>query len=454
MDDTIAAISTPLGQGAVAIIRVSGAQALALADRICRCAAGRAAEFASHTIHLGRIGSNGTTVDQVLLTVMCAPRTFTGEDTIEINCHGGPVVARRVLLLCLANGARLAEPGEFTKRAFLNGRMDLTQAEAVMDLITAKTEKAQSTAARALEGQLSNRVNQIRDRLLGVLAHFEAHIDFPDDDLAPDTQQQLRGQLEAITGEIQRLLNTATHGRILRHGVSIAIVGRPNVGKSSLLNALLGQDRAIVSPIPGTTRDIIEEVASIHGIPVRLSDTAGIRKTTGSVEAFGVDRSRKALTDSDLILVVLDGSRRFSVQDRDILDASPTDRSLVVVNKTDLSVQRLQLPSDLAGRIRIDVSALTNNNIDKLQSCIADFVWRDCGTGGDSDVAVNERHTRLLSDSLIALMSALSEISKPSPPEIVAQQLRVATHAIGEIVGKTTTEDLLDKIFSTFCIGK
>ena len=293
MEDTIAAISTPIGEGGIAIIRVCGPLAFDLADRVFHSSKGRPSEFPTHTIHFGTAGINGEAIDQVMLTVMRAPRTYTKEDTVEINCHGGILTARKLLSLCLHNGARLAEPGEFTKRAFLNGRMDLTQAEAVMDLIRARTDRAHECALHELQGHLSTKVNDAREKLIAILANIEAHIDFPEEDLPPATRENLLRDTESVLAFLQSLLDTFREGKILREGIPVAIVGRPNVGKSSLLNALLGENRAIVTSVPGTTRDTLEEFANIQGIPFRFTDTAGIRQPRGRVEAIGVERTAK-----------------------------------------------------------------------------------------------------------------------------------------------------------------
>ena len=289
-EDTIAAISTPIGEGGIAIIRVSGARAFEVADAMFQSKRGRPSTFPTHTIHFGRIGINGNSVDQVMLSVMRAPRTYTAEDVIEINCHGGTLTARSVLALCLEHGARLAEPGEFTKRAFLNGRLDLTQAEAVMDLIHAKTTRAQTAAVHALEGHLGSRLEQARERLLGIVAHVEAHIDFPEDEIDTGTSAQWLAGTREILNFLNDLLATASEGKILRQGLAITIVGRPNAGKSSLMNALLGEERAIVTPIPGTTRDTIEETANIRGLPVVFIDTAGLREAGDELEVEGMSQ--------------------------------------------------------------------------------------------------------------------------------------------------------------------
>src|SRR5579863_2020084 len=325
LDDTIAAIATPLGEGGLAVLRISGADALNLADKVF-VPAGKGklsckpSTALTHTIHFGKIVRDGKTIDEVLLAVMRAPRTFTREDTVEISCHGGILPAKLVLDVILENGARLAEPGEFTRRAFVNGRIDLAQAEAVADLIHSRTELALSAANEQLAGKLSQRINRLRDDLMHTLAHVEAHIDFPDEDIAPDTKAQLLKRLEDGIAFMDELLRTANEGQILRRGVRAAIIGRPNVGKSSLLNQLLGHDRAIVSPIPGTTRDTIEETANIRGIPVVFIDTAGLREASDEIEIEGIRRSRKSLGAAELIIHVLDASEELSAADAAYLD--------------------------------------------------------------------------------------------------------------------------------------
>jgi tRNA modification GTPase len=453
MQDTIAAISTPIGEGGLAIIRISGPSALNIADQIFHSPKAKPSQFPTHTIHFGSIGQNGELVDQVMLAVMRAPRSYTAEDTVEITCHGGLLTARKILSLCLQHGARLAEPGEFTKRAFLNGRIDLTQAEAVMDLIRARTDRAHAAAARELQGHLSAKLNNLRDRLLTVLAHIEAHIDFPEEDIAPDSREKLLADTKSVTASLQQLLATAREGKILREGIPVAIIGRPNVGKSSLMNALLGHDRSIVTPIPGTTRDTIEDIANIRGIPVRLTDTAGIRQPRGRVEKIGVDRSRNALESSDLVLNLLDWSRPFSNHDRQLLELSAGKQTLLVINKIDLP-GRLKLPADLAEKNPVRVSALTGQGLEELKDRIEQIAWSGTVAASQYEVAVNERHAEALRRAINQLTEACALLADASPLELAAQQLRAGLDAIGEIVGKTATEDILEKIFSTFCIGK
>jgi len=453
MDDTIAAISTPIGEGGIAIIRVSGTNALAVGDRLFHSHDGRVSEFPSHTLHFGTIGRNGEMIDQVMLGVLRAPRTYTKEDTVEINCHGGVLTARKILGLCLQSGARLAEPGEFTKRAFLNGRLDLTQAEAVMDLIRAKSDRAHTAAVHELEGHLSAKINQAREKLITILAHIEAHIDFPEEDIAPETRETLLRGTEDVLGFVRSLLATAREGKILREGISVAIVGRPNVGKSSLMNALIGSDRSIVTSVPGTTRDTIEETASISGIPFRLTDTAGIRKSRGAVEQIGVDRSRKALDTSEIVLIVLDSSKPLTASDSEIATHSQAKITLLVLNKVDLP-NRLHLPADLSNIPCVRISATNGTGLDVLREKLVSLAYSGKVGTTDVDVAINERHKASLELADKYLTECCVIFTSNQSLEIIAQQLRRSLNAIGEITGKTATEDILSKIFSTFCIGK
>lgn len=453
MEDTIAAISTPIGQGGIAIIRVSGPRALEVADAIFVSSHGKPSEFPTHTIHFGTISNNGNLLDQVMLTVMRAPRTYTTEDVAEINCHGGLLTARNILACCFRHGARLAEPGEFTKRAFLNGRMDLTQAEAVMDVIGATTDRAHAAAVHALQGHLSRHIEEVREQLVTILAHIEAHIDFPEEGIATDTRDQWLLKTEQAIHKLDTLLATAREGKILRQGISVAIIGRPNVGKSSLMNALLGEDRSIVTPVPGTTRDAIEEVANIRGIPVRLIDTAGIRKPAGAVEEIGVNRSRKVLEQSEVVLHVLDSSRPFSSEDLNL--ASLCDRKPVIQvhNKIDLR-HKLKLPGGFPLRKSVETSSTRGDGIEELKEHIERIALSgEVGTV-HLDVSINERHADAIRQALFCLTSAVTEMRCASAPEIVSQQLRLGLDAVGTIVGKTTTDDILAKVFSTFCIGK
>ena len=455
LDDTIAAIATPLGEGGLAVIRLSGAEALAVADRSFAPAGEgsvKPSAAATHTIHFGHVVRDGQTVDEALLAVMRAPRTFTREDVVEITCHGGILAAKMVLDTVLANGARLAEPGEFTRRAFLNGRIDLAQAEAVADLIHSRTELALRAANEQLAGKLSQRINKLRDEMLETLAHVEAHIDFPEEDIAPDTLSQLIARLEHGVAFMDELLRTAHEGQILRRGIRAAIIGRPNAGKSSLLNQLLGHDRAIVSPIPGTTRDTIAETANIRGLPVVFIDTAGLREAGDEVELEGVRRSRETLQQAEFILHVFAAAEPLTPGDEQHLAEFADKKRILVRNKIDLPA-RLQFPSGLEAPL-VDVCCLTGQGIEPLKDAIKELVWSGEIKAGMLQVMINSRHQDALNRARAATLLTLEALRENKTLELVALDLRIAVNAVGEIVGQTTTDDLLDLIFSQFCIGK
>ncbi len=453
IDETIAAIATPLGEGGLAVVRLSGPQALAIADKSFVPVGKnslKASAAVSHTIQYGKIVRGGKTVDEVLLAVLRAPRTFTREDTVEITCHGGILPAKLILDTLLENGARLAEPGEFTRRAFLNGRLDLAQAEAVADLIHSRTELALAAANEQLAGKLSQRINRLRDDLMHTLAHIEAHIDFPDEDIAPDTKEQLLKRLENGIGFMDELLRTANEGQILRHGIRAAIIGRPNVGKSSLLNQLLGLDRAIVSPVPGTTRDTIEETANIRGLPVIFIDTAGLREAHDEIEQEGIRRSRESLAKAEFILHVLDASEPLTNEDKNYLTEFAAKKRILVRNKIDLPVK---LEFSVTSKV-VDVCCLSGQGIEALKDAIKELAWSGEIKAGMLQVMINSRHQDALNRARAAALRTLEALRADVPLELVAMDLRVGANAVGEIVGKTATEDLLDSIFSQFCIGK
>jgi tRNA modification GTPase len=459
-DDTIAAIATPLGEGGLAVVRISGAEAFVVADKIFLPVGKNSLKpsaATSHTIHFGKIVRHGETVDEVLLAVLRAPRTFTREDTIEISCHGGILPAKLVLDAILENGARLAEPGEFTRRAFLNGRIDLAQAEAVADLIHSRTELALAAANEQLAGKLSQRINQLRDDLMKTLAHVEAYIDFPEEDIAEETKEQLLSRLENGIAFMDELLRTANEGQILRHGIRAAIVGRPNAGKSSLLNQLLGHDRAIVSPIAGTTRDTIEETANIRGLPVVFIDTAGLREGRDEIEVEGIRRSRETLEKAELILHVLDASEPLTGADEIYLTEFAAKKRILVRNKADLP-KKLELSNDSRFTIHdsrtVDVSCLDGQGIEALKDAIKNLVWAGKIEAGMLQVMINSRHQEALGRARAGAVRTLDALRADATLELVALDLRIAVNAVGEIVGKTATEDLLDSIFSQFCIGK
>ena len=455
LHDTIAAIATPLGEGGLAVLRLSGAQALSIADQSfvpVGSSSLKPTVAPSHTIHYGRIERDGKIVDEVLVAVMRAPRTFTREDVIEITCHGGLLPAKMILDLLLEKGARLAEPGEFTKRAFLNGRIDLAQAEAVADLIHARTELAMSAANEQLAGKLSQRIEALRDDLVKTLAHIEAHIDFPDEDIAPDTKDQLLKRLEGAVTFMDTLLRTANEGQILRRGVRTAIIGRPNAGKSSLLNQLLGHDRAIVSAMPGTTRDTIEETANIRGLPVVFIDTAGLREAGDELEAEGIRRSRELLAKAELILHVLDGMEPFTAVDESLLHEFEGKKRILVRNKSD-QLSRLELPEPFRATT-VDVSCATGAGLEPLKYAIKECLWSGEIKAEMLQVMINSRHQEALKRAREATLRTIEALRSGLTLELPAMELRIAANAVGEIVGKTSTEDLLDSIFSQFCIGK
>jgi tRNA modification GTPase len=455
VEDTIAAIATPVGEGGLAVIRISGPDALVVADR-CFAPAGkmslRPTAAATHTIHFGHVMRDRKNVDEVLLSVMHAPRTFTREHVVEITCHGGILPAKLVLDAVLASGARAAEPGEFTRRAFLNGRIDLAQAEAVADLIHSRTELALRAANEQLEGKLSKRINELRDQMMRTLAHIEAHIDFPDEDIAPDTRRQLVQRLEGGVAFIQELLRTADEGQILRRGIRAAIIGRPNAGKSSLLNQLLGHDRAIVSAIPGTTRDTIEETANLRGIPVIFIDTAGLREARDEIEVEGIRRSRQSLERAEFILHVFDASQPLTRADEVFLAEFATKKRILICNKVDLP-RRLSFPAGLDVRV-VEVCCLTGQGIESLKDAVKELAWSGEIRAEMLETMINSRHQQALLRGREATQRGLEGLKAEQTLELVAMDLRIAVNAIGEIVGKTTTEDLLDSIFSQFCIGK
>ncbi len=451
--DTIAAIATPPGSGGIAVIRVSGRAAIEVGDRVFRRAGSVASPLSgalSHTVHYGQIVFDGVPIDDVLVTVFRAPRTFTMEDTVEINCHGGVRVTGMVLDAVLASGARLAAPGEFTQRAFLNGRMDLAQAEAVADLIRARTRRAVAAARDQLAGGLSKKIERISSELMRVLAHLEAHIDFPEEDIQPEIGGAMCVRLEAAERELVALLQTAGEGRILRQGLRIVIFGRPNSGKSSLLNRLLDHDRAIVSAVPGTTRDTLEEAVELRGLPVVLVDTAGLRETSDALEAEGIRRSRAALDAAELVVLVIDGSRELDSDDLRLLAESGDEPRVVVLNKSDLSI-RAVLPTGIEP---VPVSCLSGDGIEALKNAVETAIGTVRNGESVSGIAINARHADALRRGAAGIRGAITALSGGAAPDLVAVDLRIAVTAVGEVCGRTTTEDLLDLIFSEFCLGK
>ena len=465
-DDTIAAISTPLGEGGIGIVRVSGRDAVAIVDAFFSSPQGKKLpEMESHRLAYGFIKNpaTGATIDEVLVAVMKAPHTYTREDVVEINCHGGLIALRKVLELLLQQGARLAEPGEFTKRAFLNGRIDLSQAEAVIDLIRAKTEASARVALEQLSGGLSAGITGLRDRITDACAHVEAYIDFPEEEIEPASLESLLGEVHNVMKKLEALSATFDEGRFFREGLKVAIVGRPNVGKSSLLNALLKRDRAIVTEAPGTTRDVLEEYLTIRGLPARIMDTAGIRETHEMAEKEGVVRSLRAIDDADLVIGMVDGTSPLKDEDLAVLAKIMDKRCIIVINKSDLPSE-----TDLAPRLKpyaeniLKISAKTGQGLDLLKGKVLDMAGlRAQGTRDRSPVeagmgamVTNLRHKVAIDRAVSALDKAASALTASLPLEIVAVDLRDALDRLGEVVGSVTTEDILERIFSEFCIGK
>ncbi|MCD6519430.1 MAG: tRNA uridine-5-carboxymethylaminomethyl(34) synthesis GTPase MnmE [Anaerolineae bacterium] len=454
LDDTIVAISTPLGYGGIGIVRLSGPEALGIARQLFR-PAGRAWErgIESHRLYYGHIVDPQTNrvVDEVLLSYMRAPHTYTRQDVVEINAHGGIVPLREILALCLRMGARPAREGEFTLRAFLNGRIDLAQAEAVLDVISAKTEAALRVAIAQLSGRLSQRVRQVRSLLLKVLAYLEATIDFPEEDIPP---QDISPDLLQAAQQLEELLQESDRGLIYRQGVRTAIVGRPNVGKSSLLNVLLRAERAIVTPIPGTTRDTLEETINLQGIPFVLVDTAGIiDETEDIIERLGIERSRRSLEQADLALVVFDGSEKPSEADHQVATLVGDRPAVVVVNKSDLP-QASDYANLLPGAPHISVSALTGEGIPKLEELLIQVVLSGQVVTSEAPLASNPRHRALFQRALEHVREALHALEEGLPLDLVSIDVTEAIDALGELTGETASEELLETIFSNFCIGK
>ncbi len=450
--DTICAVSTPPGEGGIGIIRVSGPKSIAIVGGIFRPHnAKKIASEKTHSLHYGHVVNphTGETIDEVLVSVMRSPATYTREDTAEINCHGGMAPLWRIMAILIKAGARQAEPGEFTQRAFLNGRIDLVQAEAVMDIIRAKTELSHRAANELLLGGLSSEVGKIRESLLSITAEVEARIDFPEDEI--ESSGSVSSGLEDALQRIRELLAGYTYGRILRDGFAAAIVGRPNVGKSSLLNALLRQDRAIVTEIPGTTRDILEEYLNISGVPLRILDTAGIRHSHDRVEQEGVRRSLAAIESADLVLVVLDGSEPLSAEDRRVLEQVKHKTTIAVINKSDLprALEELALPE-----IQVALSCTSGTGLENLRQGISDLIKQGGIQAREHPLAVNQRHKTVLEQAEASLVKALASVQTGLSPEFTAVDLRGALDSLGLIIGATYTDDILERIFSTFCIGK
>lgn len=455
--DTIAAVATSLGEGGIAIIRVSGKDALKITGSIFRGKNNRTLDnINSYTMRYGHVidKENDEVIDEVIVSFMKGPKSFTAEDTVEINCHGGVVATNRVLEEVIKAGARLAEPGEFTKRAFLNGRIDLSQAEAVIDIIRAKTELSMKSALAQSEGRISREIKTLRNKLLGIIAHIEATVDYPEEDLEETTSAITGSQLNSILEEIEKLLSSANEGKILREGLDTVIVGKPNVGKSSLLNALLMETRAIVTDIPGTTRDVIEEFISIDGVPVKIIDTAGIRETEDVVEKIGVERSKEKINEADLIILMLDVSRALDSEDLEIINYIKDRKYVVLLNKSDLpSKVNIEDLKDLNSQFIIEVSAKTGEGIERLKASIKQLFFKGEVASKDTMIT-NARHKQALIRAREGCIAAIEALKNTSAIDLASIDARNAWFSLGEITGETLEEDIIDKIFSEFCIGK
>jgi tRNA modification GTPase len=471
LEDTICAVATPAGEGGIGIVRLSGAQALAVASRVVRLRSGRSLSSASsHTLHLADLvfppsrqrkdvglGRERAPVsgllDEALVVYMKAPRSFTAEDVVEIQSHGGALVLGMVCKVCMESGARMAEPGEFTKRAFLNGRLDLSQAEAVLDTIRATSSAGLCIAQRHLRGELAREVEQARGSLLTALAHVEAGIDFVDEDIAFLQRDELVRIVRGAFDVVHKLEATAQEGRILRDGARVVILGRPNVGKSSLLNRLLKEERAIVTAIPGTTRDVIEESIDLDGVMIRLIDTAGVRETQDIVEREGIKRTRAAQDEADLLLLALDGSAPLTSDDRDLLNAVSDRKHLVLLNKSDLA-SVAEKDTALAGHPIYAVSAKTGSGVEMMKSALRAQLVSGGGEVAASATVTNVRHRDALHRAGESLGQALESVQSGMAGELVSIDVRAAADALGEITGAITTDEILARIFSEFCIGK
>ena len=456
--DTITSISTPMGEGAIGIVRLSGPQAVEIADKLYK---GKHLlnDVPSHTINYGHIidPESKEVIEEVMVSVLRAPKTFTREDIIEINCHGGILTINRVLELTMTYGARMAEPGEFTKRAFLNGRIDLSQAEAVMDFIRSKTDRASKVAMNQIEGRLSDLIKKQRQSILEILAQVEVNIDYPEyDDVEDATTEFLLEQSKEIKQEINRLLDTGAQGKIMREGLSTVIVGKPNVGKSSMLNNLIQDNKAIVTEVAGTTRDVLEEYVNVRGVPLRLVDTAGIRETEDIVEKIGVERSRKALSQADLILFVLNNNEALTQEDYTLYEVVKNEDVIVIVNKMDLeqNIDINEVKDMIGDTPLIQTSMLKQEGIDELEIQIRDLFFGGEAQNQDMTYVSNSRHISLLKQARQTIQDAIDAAESGVPMDMVQIDLTRTWEILGEIIGETASDELIDQLFSQFCLGK
>lgn len=459
LNDTIVAISTPLASAGIGIIRISGDEALTIISKLFKPKKSLDyGNLTSHTLHYGHIHDPeyDRTLDEVLVSFMLAPNTYTREDVVEINAHGGLVVLQSILSLVLRSGARIAEPGEFTKRAFLNGRIDLSQAEAVMDIIHSKTELALQASVNQLSGTIKNEIEKLKKHLIETIAHIEAAIDYPEYDIDALSPDQVTETMTGIKGSIQKLVDSYDNGRIIREGIKTVIVGRPNVGKSSLLNALLKEQRAIVTDIPGTTRDSLEEYMNVHGIPLKLIDTAGIRMTDDVVEKIGVDRSKSLMSEADLVLFVVDSSQPLTEEDDEIMDLIGNQKVIILMNKSDLDIQvkKEHLKEHLREMTIIETSATQYEGLDRLEEEIKSMFMVGHIALDNETVIHNVRHKQSLEKAVDSLAKVIDAIKMGMPEDLYAIDLHNAYEQLSEITGDVVTDDIIKQIFSQFCLGK
>lgn len=456
-EDTIAAISTPYGTGGIGIIRISGDRAFEIAKTIFK-GKKNFDEIKSHTINYGKIIDpvKNETIDEVLVTKMKKPNTFTREDVVEINCHGGIVVLKKILDLVLRQGARAAEPGEFTKRAFLNGRIDLSQAEAVIDIINSKTEESSKAAVNQLEGKLSSKIKALRKRLIEILAHIEAVVDYPEEDIEEITGEKVYNEIKEIKENLKKITDNFERGRILREGIDAVIVGRPNVGKSSLLNELTGKNRAIVTDIPGTTRDIIEEYININDIPVRIVDTAGIRETEDAVEIIGVEKTHKALEEAELVIMMVDAEKGFTPEDSAILEKVANKKLIILINKIDKSNEEniKNIEKNLEGMNYIRTSIREEIGIDKIGKMITKLFTKGEINLNSQIILTNIRHKNLIDRAILSIDDAMGAYENKMPLDLMTIDITNAADFLGQITGESVKEDVINEIFSRFCLGK
>lgn len=456
-EDTIAAISTPYGTGGIGIIRISGDKAFEITKTIFK-GKKKFDEIKSHTINYGKIIDplKGKTIDEVLVTKMKKPNTFTREDVVEINCHGGLVVLKKILDLVLKQGARVAEPGEFTKRAFLNGRIDLSQAEAVIDIINSKTDESSKAAVNQLEGKLSSKIKVLRKRLVEMLAHIEVTVDYPEEDIEEITGEKIYNEITSIKEDLKKITDNFERGRILREGIDAVIIGRPNVGKSSLLNELTGKNRAIVTDIPGTTRDTIEEYININDIPVRIIDTAGIRETVDAVEIIGVEKTHKALEKAELVIMMIDAEKGFSHEDSAILEKVSVKKLIVLINKIDKSNEDAikNIEKHLEGINYIKTSIKEEVGIEKIGEMITKLFTKGEINLNSQIILTNIRHKNLIDKAILSIDDAIRSYENKMPLDLMSIDIVNAADFLGQITGESVKDDVINEIFSRFCLGK